>query len=360
MRRHSRLLALAVLLALVLSSLLPPSTVQAETINDIEFGKQIAGDRFNARAMRGKAVLLAYWNANLATAGKTLNDVIELRKEMPKEHVYIVVYQDYEMDEALILQKWKALGGEESGMPLIYGLKIPKKLTQSKTPSAVIAPSGEIVMAANDKQVAQKLRELAMRLPGYIPGTRDYKRLSSLAKKLERTDRSIAGSIKQLQRIAAGEDKGQNSEEAIEEAKFMLDRLQTWVNTEKTLMDKSLTSNPIPAAKIAADMSKTLSGSDLGEPFEEVNTKFRRDREYRDQIKAAEIWQSILPVMERNKLGPRSQANAFEKLKDKETGQYSRDARQIINAVVGLIKKYPDTWAGQQADVFATNVGLKK
>lgn len=332
---------------------------QGATINDIDLGKQIAGPKFNPRSARGKVIYLVYWNANLPKSAQDAGEIFKLRESMGSEDILILAYQNYEMPEEDIMGKWQEAGGPDQQVPLFYKTEYPKKLTQSKTPRIMIGPRGDILFAGGQRDADKKLTELSMRMPGYIPGNRDYRRLASEARQLERTDRGIGRNIEKLQKITKGELQAYNTPEAIEEAQFMLERINAWISMEQAELDAALSGNPLPAVEISERMTKALRGSELVKPFEHTHEKFRHDREMKNEIKAAEIWLSTVQMMEQ--AGLSAKANKPDSLKkiQNEEGQFTPEGHRILRGIVGLVKKYPDTWGGGEAEKFAQGVGLK-
>jgi thiol-disulfide isomerase/thioredoxin len=299
------------------------------TLDGVRFGKYVSGKKLTEKSLQGKIVLFEYWGVNCPPC---LRAIPNLKKYQEKygDSLVIIANQCQGADEKKSKKVWESKGGGKEISVINFG-SLPGSNVRGLPRCFLFDENKKLIFDGSPFSVEEKIAGVMKNYPGALVAGKKYKYLKKEATALGKRSKSFSSVLKTLER-----KKTDKNTEVVEEAKFLISRVNQWAEDQKENIGSLYKTDPIACESELKSVIKTIGSHDLCEWFK-VKQKETKGKEYRNELTAFRKFVKWKESLEK--------AGYFGKPSEKALKYLPK----YIKSGESIIKKYEGTIAANQA-----------
>lgn len=354
--------AMAVTLAVCLC-LITGQALAAHNLANFDPGDYVSGPKLSGKDIKGKVVVVEYWGITCGPCLAAIPHTTELAKKYGHDKLVIIANQCWSASDKQTQETWNKRAKNNMVM-VVNGGKL-KGFSPNSVPRALIFDhTGKSIWEGHPGGMDRPLADAIANLPEpeeepvgedvseeiagpklIIEGLEPEYFLGEM-RMINAQNRNAASTLAKLRRAAERATK----QEQMDEAKVMVAAVENWAKQQQAAMDAARAGDPATAYVTAENLVALLDGDALAEQAKALIAEFKKDHDLIDSVRATIALRGIL-----------AEAKAIGLDRDKSVAskkENARSVRLITRDLDRLIKAYPETEAGKQANTLQSDWGL--
>lgn len=311
------------------------------TLEQVQFGSHISGPELSLDDLRGRVVLIDAWGVNCPPCRALVPHISELAAKYDSNVFRIVAAHSQGGSEDKVIQVWKSCGGSDDVTIQTY-CTVPGEKISGLPDVFLFDHQGKLLFHGYPKgNLDQLIADAVALAPGALVSDRQWQHIPKLAYAVGRQQATYSAVLKKLHKMLEDEDLEAGPRE---EAEDLLTRITNWAQAELDAFPERRQQDPIDALERLNLSAKLLKGDDLGDAHADLIKSLKKDKAFKNELKAAQTLAKIKAAASKAGIGTESADPSVN--------------TAITKALDKLIDKYPDTPASEQAETLRAKWGL--
>ncbi|MHB1157487.1 MAG: TlpA family protein disulfide reductase [Phycisphaerales bacterium] len=305
------------------------------TLAGANLGEYAGGPAITAADLKGRVVLFEYWGVNCGPCLANIPHVTEMQKKYPREQFIVVANHCQDGGAANAGAVWSSRSHENIVSVINQG-NLPGGNVTSIPRCFLFDATGKLIFDGHPSEVGPKVDQAVKSSPGFLVAGHEFKVLARDAASIGAMRSNLSGTIKRLRTAAANE----KNPAACEEAKYLLDRLTEWSDTQYATCTAKPVNDPASILETTRKMVSLLRGDELGNRWAELDKSLKQDKSFQNEMKAAQVLNIIEQQAFKGPLFGEGQVGESRLASEKAV---------LRSQLEELARRYPDTAAAKKA-----------
>ncbi len=319
------------------------------TLSDIQLGKQVSGQSIDTPQLSNRVVLLEFWGVKCPPCLVSMPKLEQLHKELGPMGLLVVGAHAQGGPVEAIENSVQQLG---VSFPIFENAGLAKGNDFTGIPHCMLFDhEGKCLYRGSPFQVESALRQAVANAPPMILEGRKLEVLTNFNEQL-RSEAAFAAVLRKARSLTDSKDA-----KTAEEAAYVVKQLTTYGDRLLSMAQEGRDADPLGAVNTLKRITAIYRGSELGNEAANLQKAWKKDDEFQDALKGAEMLVQLQAAYETVLAATSSKEGALSA----ETAESlpAPVKRKMGSMVRSILKTAPTSKAAERAKEIAAQLKLE-